>query len=265
MRRLLGAVVVVGVASVALLAARSSSFAETTTVNNVLSPFSTVKIIGSRPGPRPPYQWSPECNQGFTEWKPVCAVTRNRIALTYPNRCMAELDGAYVLDLHECPRRVSCPYTYEPVCARLNFPGRKPLSEALKPPPLKAFINECFARSLPDIIKGEVPPPEATDQLQAQVTILRNYGDDLFQFPIAPRPHGKRGPPPPQEQRYSYYGRSGIEDFAEICPKTCPEGGLVVCALDHNGVFRLYKNQCSAVLAGANPHVLKHGDLSKCK
>ena len=68
-----------------------------------------------------------------------------------------------------------------------------------------------------------------------------------------------------RDQRYRYYGRSGIEDFANVCPRSCPEGGLVVCALDHNNVFRLYKNKCSAVMAGANPNILRHGDLSKCR
>src|SRR5262249_35134977 len=111
-------------------------------VNNILSPFSTVKIIGSRPGARPPYQWAPECNQGFTEWKPVCAVNRNRIVLTYSNRCMAELDAAVVLYADECPRRIACSYTYEPVCARINRFGPLPLEEALKPPTLRPFINE---------------------------------------------------------------------------------------------------------------------------
>jgi hypothetical protein len=250
MRNVWGYVVLLSVAGALLTAASSPSSAETT-INNTFSPFSTIKIIGSRPGPRPPHHWSPECNQGFTEWKPVCAVTRNRIVVTYSNRCMAELDGAIVVDYGECPRLVSCSYSYEPVCARITYPGRKPLSEALKPPPLKAFINECFARTLPDRVKGEYPPPEATDELARDITILRKYGDDLHQFP--------------QGQRYRYYGRSGLEDFNDICPKSCPEGGLVVCALDHNNVFRLFKNRCSAILAGANPNLLKQGDLSRCK
>ena len=268
MRKVLNAVCLFILASALAFVERSPLSAQQTTVNNILSPFSTIKIIGSRPAPQPPYRWAPECNQGFTEWKPVCAVTRNRIALTYPNQCMAELDGAIVFDHHrECPRAVSCGYTYEPVCARINYPGRKPLSEALKPPPLTAFINECFARTLPDLIKGEAPPQEATDELAREVTILRNYGDDIYHRP-PPRHHSRGGPSSGhqfKEQRYHYYGRTGLEDFAEVCPKSCPEGGLVVCALDHNNVFRLYKNKCSAVLAGANPNVVKPGDLLRCK
>ena len=86
----------------------SSPLSAETIVNNVLSPFSTIQIVGSRPGPRPPFPWSPECNQGFSEWRPVCAVTRNRITITYSNKCMAELDGAITLYDEECPRRVSC-------------------------------------------------------------------------------------------------------------------------------------------------------------
>ena len=93
MRKLLGTVCALSLASALVLIERSPlSAQQTTIVNNLFSPFTTIKIIGSRPGPRP--QWSSECNQGFTEWKPVCAVTRNRVAVTYPNLCMAELDGA---------------------------------------------------------------------------------------------------------------------------------------------------------------------------
>lgn len=230
----------------------SSPLSADTIVNNILSPFSSVQIIGSRPGPRPPYLWSPECNQGFSEWKPVCAVTRSRIAVTYSNKCMAELDGAITLYDDECPRRVSCSFAYEPVCARINRTGPLPLDEALKSPPLKPFINECFTRTLPDRVRGEVPPAEATQELAREITVLRSYGDELH-------------PGPRSGARYRYYGRSGIEDFADVCPRSCPEGGLVVCALDHNNVFRLYKNKCSAVMAGANPHVLRFGDLSKCR
>jgi hypothetical protein len=221
-----------------------------TVVNNILSPFSQIRIVGSRPSPRPPYLWSAECNQGFTEWRPVCAVTRSRVAVTYSNQCMAELDGAVVIFPDECPRRVSCAYTYEPVCARVNRPPNLPLDEALKSPPLRPFINECFTRTLPDRVRGETPPPEATEELSREVTVLRKYGDDIYHGPGA---------------RYRYYARTGLEDFAEVCPRSCPEGGLVVCALDHNNVFRLYKNRCSAILTGANPNVLRHGDLSKCR
>src|SRR5262245_7764868 len=95
----------------ALIALASPPASAQVTVNNVLSPFSTVKIIGSRPSPRPPYAWAAECNQGFPEWKPVCAVNRNRLVLTYPNKCMADLDGSVVLYPDECPRRISCAYT----------------------------------------------------------------------------------------------------------------------------------------------------------
>jgi hypothetical protein len=247
MRRLLNTGFALTVACALMFFEPKSLSAQHVSVNNIFSPFSTTKILGSRPGPRP--NWAPECNQGFTEWRPVCAVTRNRVAVTYPNQCMADLDGAVVFDDRECPREVSCPYTYEPVCARVNYPGRRPLVEALKPPPLVAFINECFARTLPDRVKGEIPPPEATEELKMQVTIIRNYGDDLHQYP---------------KQTYHHFGRStGLEDFSQVCPKSCPEGGLVVCALDHNNVFRLFKNKCSAVMAGASP--LRHGDLTKCK
>jgi hypothetical protein len=236
------------IALTSIFAGSSPLFAETI-VNNVFSPFSTIQIVGSRPGPRPPYPWSPECNQGFNEWRPVCAVTRNRITITYSNKCMAELDGAITLYDEECPRRVSCSYAYEPVCARINRPVPLPLEEALKSPPLRPFINECFTRTLPDRVRGETPPAEAQQELAREITILRKYGDELH------------GPGP----RYRYYGRSGIEDFANICPRSCPEGGLVVCALDHNNVFRLYKNKCSAVMAGSNPNILRYGDLSKCR
>jgi hypothetical protein len=269
MRRVLNAVCLLSLTSALLFAARMPASAQNTVVNNVLSPFSSIKIIGSRPAPRPPYQWSPQCNQGFTEWKPVCAVTRNRIVLTYPNQCMAELDGAIVFDQRECPRAVSCGYTYEPVCGRLNYTGRRSLTEALKPPPLIPFINECFARTLPDQVKGEFPPPEATDELAREITVLRNYGDDIYFYPRPKEGHRSQGPqshgPEAHGERYHYYGRSGLEDFTEVCPKSCPEGGLVVCALDHNNVFRLYKNKCSAILAGANPNVVKPGDLLRCK
>jgi hypothetical protein len=237
----------------ALICAANSPASAEIVINNVLSPFSSVKITGSRPGPRPPYSWAPECNQGFSEWRPVCAVNRNRLVLTYPNRCMAELDAAVVLFPDECPRRVSCSFTYEPVCARINRAGGPvPLEEALRPPVLRPFINECFTRTLPDRVRGEAPPPEATEELSREITILRRYGDEIYHSGY---PGG----------RYRYYGRSGIEDFAEVCPRSCPEGGLLVCALDHNNVFRLFKNRCSAILAGANPHILRPGDLSKCR
>jgi len=229
--------------------------AQGVTVNNILSPFSTVKVIGSRPGPRPPYQWAPECNQGFTEWKPVCAVNRNRLVLTYSNKCMADLDGSVVLYADECPRRIACSYTYEPVCARINRLGPLPLEEALKPPQLRPFINECFTRTLPDRVRGEAPPPEATQELEREITILRRYGDDMHMH----NHYGREG------HRYRHYGRSGIEDFAEVCPRSCPDGGVLVCALDHNNVFRLFKNKCSAILAGANSNILRPGDLSKCR
>lgn len=262
MRRLLNAFYALSIAGALVIFEPALQPAQPqTTVNNIFSPFSTVKILGSRPGPRP--SWAPECNQGFTEWKPVCAVTRNRVTVTYPNQCMAELDGAIVFEIDECPRHISCPYTYEPVCARLNYldrdrererdrdgdRDRRFLLEYLKPPPLRPFINECFARTLPDRVRGEVPPPEATGRLKLEVTVIRNYGDDLHQYP--------------KQQYYQYYGRSGLEDFAQVCPKSCPEGGLVVCALDHNDQYRLFKNKCSAIMAGASP--LKHGDLTKCK
>lgn len=238
-----------------LLVMRTAPASAQVTINNILSPFSSVKVIGSRPGPRPPYQWGPECNQGFTEWKPVCAVNRNRIVLTYSNRCMAELDGSVVLYPDECPRRINCSYTYEPVCARVNRQGPVPLEEALRPPVLRPFINECFTRTLPDRVRGESPPPEATQELEREITILRRYGDEMYHH----HPRDREG------GRYRYYGRSGIEDFAEVCPRSCPEGGILVCALDHNNVFRLFKNRCSAVLAGANPNIMRPGDLSKCR
>src|ERR1700674_2323392 len=106
--------------------------AEPVVVNNFLSPFTTIKIIGSRPGPRP--HWAPECNQGFSEWKPVCAVTLNRVAVTYPNHCMAQLDNAFVIDYEPCPIAASCAPTYEPVCGRPHQRQIENLEDALKPP-----------------------------------------------------------------------------------------------------------------------------------
>jgi hypothetical protein len=271
MRGVLWRVCLLGVAAALPLALTLPAAAEKqTTVTNVLSPFSTIQVIGSRPPPKPPYQWSPECNQGFIEWKPVCAVTRHRIVVTYSNRCMAEIDGAVVIMDRECPRRVSCPYTYEPVCARImriNRSGRElPLKEALKPPPLEPFINECFAKTLPDRVAGQVPPIEAERELQQEITILRKYGDDIyFQTP----PKHARGKDKDKDKdighKYRYYGRTGLEDFGEVCPTRCPEGGLLVCARDHNGLYRLYKNRCSAIMDGADPNVFRPGDLSKCK
>jgi hypothetical protein len=253
-----------------LMAADSSRLAAETVVNNILSPFSTIKIIGSRPAPRPPYNWAPECNQGFSEWKPVCAVTLNRVAVTYPNRCMAELDNAFVIDERSaCPITSSCAPTYEPVCARIPpDPPIQSLDDALRPPQVRPFINECFARApLVFRLTTDNPPGLAADQIYGEVTIVRKYGDDLYNFP-APRQqsrgHQSRGHQP-QEHKYRIHSRSGLEDFAEVCPTTCPEGGLVVCAVDHNNQPRLYKNRCSAVLAGADLTRFKLGDLSKCK
>ena len=77
-------------AALFLLGMRNAS-AETV-INNTFSPFSTIKVIGSQPAPRPPYSWAPECNQGFSEWAPVCAVTRNRIAVTYAKQDAARHD-----------------------------------------------------------------------------------------------------------------------------------------------------------------------------
>jgi len=248
MKRAFWLVAALGFAFVSVLVASSPLSAETI-VNNTFSPFSRIQVIGSRPGPKPPYKWAPECNQGHSEWRPVCAVTRSRIVVTYSNRCMAELDGAVVILPEECPRRVSCSYTYEPVCARINRPPDLTFDEALKTPPLRPFINECFTRTLPDRVRGEAPPPVAREELRSEITILRRYGDELY----------------PGGARYQLYGHTGLEDFAQVCPTTCPEGGLVVCALDHNNVFRLFKNVCSAIMAGANPHVLRLGDLSKCR
>ena len=225
------------------------SFAQTI-VNNILSPFTTIKIVGSRPGPKP--QWAPECNQGFSEWKPVCAVTLNRVTVTYPNQCMAQLDNAFVIENEACPIAASCAPTYEPVCGR---PRRDHevgnLDDALRPPEIKAFINECYARAHEVVRLTREYPPIPDVDYYGNVTILRKYGDNLHQYS--------------HDQRYHYYGRSGMEHFEAVCPKTCPEGGLVVCAVDHNNVARLYKNRCSAVLAGADPTRFKFGDISQCK
>jgi hypothetical protein len=242
--------------ALAVMVADSPRLSAETVVNNILSPFTTIKIIGSRPGPKP--QWSPECNQGFSEWKPVCAVTLNRVAVTYPNRCMAELDRAFIIENEPCPIAKSCAPTYEPVCGR---PHRGhdigTLDDALRPPEIKNFINECFARAHWVLRLTQETPPRLDEEHYGEVTILRKYGDELYDY-SAPR-HQSHG------QRYRYYGRSGLEDFAEVCPTTCPEGGLVVCAVDHNNQPRLYKNRCSAVLAGADPTRYKLGDISKCK
>ncbi len=214
------------------------------------SPFSTIKIIGSRPGPKP--QWAPECNQGFTEWKPVCAVTINRVTVTYPNYCMAQLDNAFVIDEEPCPITPSCAPTYEPVCGRPHRNREiRDLNDALRPPEIREFINECFARANLVIRLTRNSPPDLREDRYGEVTILRRYGDDLYQY--------LRG------QRYNYYGRSGIEAYGEVCPKSCPEGGLVVCAVDHNNIPRLYKNRCSAVLAGADPTRYTLGDIKSCK
>ncbi len=221
-----------------------------TVVNNILSPFTSIKIIGSRPGPKP--QWAAECNQGFTEWKPVCAVTLNRVAVTYPNHCMAQLDNAFVIDNRPCPIAMSCGATYEPVCGRPHH-RRQPqdLDDALRPPEIKTFINECFARAQEVVRLTREKPPQLDAEFYGNVTVTRRYGDDLYQYPNG--------------LRYRYYGRSGLEDYADVCPKTCPEGGLVVCAVDHNNIPRLYKNRCSAVLAGADPTRFREGDIKSCK
>jgi hypothetical protein len=236
-------------AGILIIAGAPQSSAETI-VNNFLSPFTTIKIIGSRPGPRP--QWAPECNQGFTEWKPVCAVTLNRVAVTYPNHCMAQLDNAFIIDNKPCPIAASCAPTYEPVCGR---PQRRrhieDLTDALAPPKIRHFINECFARAQSVVRLSRESPPGLWEDHYGDVTILRRYGDDLYQYPNG--------------LRYQYYGRSGLEDYADVCPKTCPEGGLVVCAVDHNNIPRLYKNRCSAVLAGADPTRFRVGDIKSCK
>lgn len=232
------------------------SIAETV-VHNILSPFTTIKIVGSRPGPKP--HWAPECNKGFSEWKPVCAVTFNRVAVTYPNRCMAELDSAFIIDNYACPIAATCAPTYEPVCGRPldHHPHRRHsgglggLEEALRPPAIRPFINECFARAQEVVQLTQDTPPIIDIDFYGDVTILRRYGDDLQQYP--------------KDHRYRHYGKSGLEDFGNICPKSCPEGGLVVCAVDHNNVPRLYKNKCSAVLAGADPNRFKMGDISSCK
>jgi hypothetical protein len=121
----------------------------------------------------------------------------------------------------------------------------------LRPPEIKAFINECFARAHEVVRLTRDTPPILDAEIYGEVTILRKYGDDLHQYP--------------RDQRYHYFGRSGMEDFGHVCPKSCPEGGLVVCAVDHNNVPRLYKNRCSAVLAGADPTRFKFGDISQCK
>lgn len=235
-----------------VVVADSPRISADTIVNNILSPFSTIKIIGSRPGPRP--HWSRECNQGFSEWRPVCGVTLNRVAVTYPNRCMAELDNAIVIDEERpCPISASCAPTYEPVCGRLPPDGPLDFEAALRPPTVKAFINECFARA-PMVFRltTDNPPGLVPEQFNGDVLIIRKYGDDLFRYPQ-------------HSQRYNYYGRSGLEDFSEVCPKSCPEGGLVVCAVDHNNVPRLYKNRCSAIKAGADLSRYKLGEISKCK
>jgi len=242
------------VTSVLMLAHIQPSSAETV-VNNVLSPFSTVKILGSRPGPKP--HWTPECNQGFTGWKPVCAVTLNRVVVTYPNQCMAQLDNAVIIDERPCPIAVNCAPTYEPVCGR---PERErpveDLADALRPPIIRTYINECFARAHEVIRLSPEMPPTLDPELYGHVTVIRRYGDDLYQYSLPEHLH---------EQRYLYYGRSGIEIFGDVCPRTCPEGGLVVCAVDHNNVPRLYKNRCSAVLDGADPTRFPIGDVKSCK
>lgn len=250
MRNVLCAICALSLASTVALAERLPPPGNNTIVNNILSPFSTIKIIGSRPGPRP--HWAPECNQGFSEWKPVCAVTLNRVAVTYPNACMAELDNAFVIDYAPCPIATSCAPTYEPVCGRVHrHEPLENLQEALRPPHIRPFLNECFARAHVVLHLTRESPPHLEEEHYGDVTILRRYGDNLFQYP--------------HEHTYSYFGRSGLEDYGGVCPTTCPEGGLVVCAVDHNNVPRLYKNRCSAVLAGADPTRFKPGDISKCK
>lgn len=257
MRSRYNCTVLLAVTSMLMLAHVRQSLAETV-VNNFLSPFSTIRIYGSRPGPRP--HWAPECNQGFTEWKPVCGVTLNRVAVTYSNHCMAQLDNAVIIENRPCPIAASCAPTYEPVCGR---PERErpleDLAEALRPPEIKPFINECFARAREVVRLTPQTPPSIEPEYYGQVTVIRRYGDDLYQYS-----HWDEHPHE-HEQRYQYYGRSGIEDYADVCPKTCPEGGLVVCAVDHNNQPRLYKNRCSAVLAGADPTRYAVGDIKRCK
>ena len=250
MRYAFGKMLLALAGSLAVIVADSPRVSAETIVNNVFSPFTTIKIIGSRPGPRP--RWSPECNQGFSEWKRVCAVTLNRVAVTYPNRCMADLDNAFVIENEPCPIAPSCAPTYEPVCGRPHLRREiQDLRDALRPPEIRSFINECYARARTVVRLSRESPPSLFEEHFGDVTILRSYGDNIFAYP--------------QEQRYQYYGRSGMEDFAAVCPKTCPEGGLIVCAVDHNNVPRLYKNRCSAVLAGADPTRFKFGDISQCK
>ena len=244
-----------------------------TIVNNVLSPFSSIKIIGSRPAPK--LQWTPDCNKGFTEWKPVCAVTLNRITVTYSNHCMAQLDNAIIIDDRPCPiamGEVTCAPTYEPVCGRPQHQRpTEDLADALQPPPNKRFLNECYARAGREVRQSKSSPTEFDEEFYGHVTILRKYGDDLFQYSDDRHSRDRHSRDRRsrdrhvRDLRYSYFGQTGIENFADICPKVCPEGGLVVCAVDHNGVPRLYKNRCSAVLAGADPSQYPIGDIKSCK
>jgi hypothetical protein len=232
MNKAISAVCLLSFASTLILAQNSPSSGEAKVqINNILSPFSTIVVV--KPYPHPEYlEYFKKCNQGFVEWKPVCAITRNRIAATYSARCFAVLDGATPIADEACPAEKPCSSVYEPVCARVAAYS----PDAAEPFEVKPYINGCIA--------------EKADGYEAT---LRKHGDPLY------RQHEQRISRH-QDQKIRF---AAIEAFDSVCPKTCSDKIELICAQHQSGEARLYKNRCSAILAGADPN--KYKSLTPCK
>jgi hypothetical protein len=177
--------------------------------------------------PRPyRYEYGPQrivCN---TDWNPVCARTRQNIVARYSNRCYAEQDGALVIGPPEECELISCPATYEPVCARIaidqgNNNELVDLETARRRNPARllfknqAFFNECAAR---EIGRGAVLTPYSEGR-------HRHY--------------------------FEHRHFRGVIDMASVCPASCPPRIDLVCARDDQGRLRLYANRCAAIQEGA--------------
>jgi hypothetical protein len=66
-------------------------------------------------------------------YDPVCARSRKKVLITYPNACLASSDRAKVIAKGACPE--ACPTIYSPVCA-IDDAGHR-----------KTYGNACQAKT----------------------------------------------------------------------------------------------------------------------
>lgn len=63
----------------------------------------------------------------------VCARSRKKVLITYPNECLARTDRAKIISKGACPE--ACPMVYDPVCAA-DEAGRR-----------RTYGNACQAKA----------------------------------------------------------------------------------------------------------------------